>query len=167
MPLRPNPPLKYRPKYPAFHRGTNINTHSPPFGESAQSPFWGIVPITQKGDNSQVGNSSAHPSETCPGGCRADDGRSGPKSLVLLLGRSLVLVPVIFLLVSSPALAWTYDCPTDVTAAECERLTYISSQLGDIQQSDTLVWQGVWIVAGFILALMIAPIFVSAFKFWK
>ena len=117
-----------------------------------QSPFWGIDLLPRKGDNGGVE------------GLRL----SAPRTyLPRFLGRSVGLGIFLLLILAPASYAWTNPCSGDIDMASCERLTYISAQLTDVQQKSDLAWQGVWICAGFILVLMIAPIFIQAFKFWK
>lgn len=51
--------------------------------------------------------------------------------------------------------------------ATCERLDFIAQQQDSIAQSSTLVWYGVWTVCGLLIVLMIAPMFVDSFRFWR
>jgi len=51
--------------------------------------------------------------------------------------------------------------------AVCERLDFVAQQQDAIAQSSTLIWYGVWTLAGLVIVLMIAPMFVDAFRFWR
>lgn len=51
--------------------------------------------------------------------------------------------------------------------AVCERLDFVAQQQDSIAQSSTLIWYGIWTLAGLVIVLMIAPMFVEAFRFWR
>jgi len=51
--------------------------------------------------------------------------------------------------------------------ATCERLDFIAIREDDTAQNTTLIWWGVWTLCGLVIVLLIAPIFVDAFRFWR
>lgn len=51
--------------------------------------------------------------------------------------------------------------------ATCERLDFIAQTQDSISQSATLLWYGVWTLAGLLIVLLITPMFVDAFRFWR
>jgi hypothetical protein len=88
--------------------------------------------------------------------------------------------------------SWGTPCSADIDVAACERLTYIASEISTIDDSTAatagnsgapvsgtvaldanasdrldLAWWGVWAVAGLLLALIVAPMFTSSFRFLR
>jgi hypothetical protein len=88
---------------------------------------------------------------------------------------------------AAPVPTWTNACATDVDVAACERLNYVAAELSAIDANTTssgsptvagtvaldgdttarlnLIWWGEWAAVGTLLALIVAPMFTSAFRF--
>lgn len=95
-------------------------------------------------------------------------------SAVRLLRRLLTRFPVAVAAAAivtpqaiAAAPAFTNSCADDINAAICERIDYMIQQNQEMEWHVSLAWWGVWTAAGLLIVLLIAPMFVDAFRFWR
>jgi hypothetical protein len=99
--------------------------------------------------------------------------RSSAASFSRRLLAAVSLVVVAAALATSPASAAAPTFPdacgstNNFDYAVCERIDYMVIQQDDEQQSLTLLWWGIWTIAGLLIVLLIAPMFVDSFRFWR
>jgi hypothetical protein len=102
------------------------------------------------------------------GNTRSFGARVSPRLLTSVLA-AVITAAVATPLASAAVPAFADNCGgvNNFDYAVCERMDYVAQQQDSIAQSSTLIWYGIWTLAGLVIVLMIAPLFVDAFRFWR